>query len=153
MTARGIPTGTNFMSDRSFVDTNILVYSRDASESGKQSRAKAVLTQLWREGTGRVSTQVCSEYYVTVTGKLHHKLPEEEAWEDLEDLESWNPIPVDMKCLRVARHVQARYHISWWDSLIIAAASVGQCTTILSEDLNPGQQHLGKQQLPVDEVK
>ena len=48
-----------------------------------------------------------------------------------------------MKCLRVGRHVQAGYGLSWWDSLIIAAASIGQCETILSEDLNPDQKYLG----------
>ena len=131
------------MSDRVFVDTNILVYSRDSHEPEKQFKAREVLNHLWRKHTGCISTQVCSEYYVTVTGKLQHRLSEEEAWEDLEDLESWNPIPIDMKCLRVARRVQARYKISWLDALIIAAASVGQCTTILSEDLNPGRQYLG----------
>jgi predicted nucleic acid-binding protein len=131
------------MSDRIFVDTNILVYSRDNTEPAKQSIAQSVLCELWREGKGRISTQVCNEYYVTVTRKIRHKLTEDEAWEDIEDLEAWNPIPIDMKCLRVGRHVQAGYGLSWWDSLIIAAASIGQCHTILSEDLNPGQKYLG----------
>jgi len=102
-----------------------------------------ILTKLWREESGRISTQVLNEYFVTVTCKLRHKLPPEEAWEDVEDFESWKPVPVDIKCLKVARHVQLRYKISWWDALIVAAASIAGCDTLLSEDLNSGQQYLG----------
>lgn len=131
------------MNAKVFVDTNILVYSRDSHEPEKQQIARESLTKLWQEGSGRISTQVLNEYFVTVTGKLRHKLDPEEAWEDIEDLESWNPVPIDIKSLKVARHVQLRYKISWWDSLIIAAASISGCKTILSEDLNHRQQYLG----------
>ena len=41
-----------------FVDTNILVYAHDASESDKQPIAEALLRELWRQGTGVLSTQV-----------------------------------------------------------------------------------------------
>ena len=131
------------MNAKVFVDTNILVYFRDSHEPDKQRVAKETLSYLWQEGSGRISTQVLNEFFVTVTDKLRHKLPPEEAWNDVEDLESWNPVPIDIKCLKVARHVQLRYKISWWDALIVAAASIAGCETILSEDLNPGQQYLG----------
>lgn len=131
------------MSAEVFVDTNILVYSRDSREIEKQQKAAAILRKLWQERRGRISTQVLNEYYVTVTGKLQTKIPSIEAWQDVEDLESWNPVPIDIHCLKVGRHVQLRYKISWWDSLIVAAASIAGCETILSEDLNPGQDYLG----------
>jgi len=126
-----------------FVDTNVLVYSRDASEPAKQLIAREALKRLWAGKNGRISTQVLNEYYVTVTGKLTRKLSETQAWEDVEDLEAWNPVPVDIYCLKTGRHVQLRYGISWWDSLIVAAASISGCETILSEDLNHGQRYLG----------
>ena len=53
-----------------FVDTNVLVYARDASEPGKQARAMLWLEHLWRERTGRLSVQVLQEFYHTVTGRL-----------------------------------------------------------------------------------
>lgn len=43
---------------RSFVDTNILLYARDASEAVKQRVAQDVLDRLWVSGSGVVSTQV-----------------------------------------------------------------------------------------------
>lgn len=41
-----------------FVDTNILVYARDAGEPSKQPRAMEVLRLLWEARSGRVSIQV-----------------------------------------------------------------------------------------------
>ena len=70
------------MSAPVFVDTNVLVYARDASEPGKQPRAAAWLAHLWREQTGRTSVQVLSEYYATVTRKLRPGLPAADAWDD-----------------------------------------------------------------------
>ena len=58
------------MSARFFVDTNLLVYSRDASEPEKQARAALWMEALWERGNGRVSAQVLHEFYVTVTRKL-----------------------------------------------------------------------------------
>jgi predicted nucleic acid-binding protein len=49
------------MSDNVFVDTNILLYSRDASEPDKQALASARLDELWENRTGRLSVQVRNE--------------------------------------------------------------------------------------------
>ena len=37
------------MSDRVFVDTNVFVYSRDASDTRKLGRANQVISFLWEE--------------------------------------------------------------------------------------------------------
>jgi len=58
------------MTDRYFVDTNILVYSRDARDPAKHQIARRWLTELWSSGSGRISTQVLKEYYQTVTRRL-----------------------------------------------------------------------------------
>src|SRR5712692_5673330 len=68
-----------------FVDTNVLVYARDSSERTKHPRARAWLEMLWRERTGRLSTQVLHEYYVTVTRNLKPGLRADEAREDVRD--------------------------------------------------------------------
>ena len=131
------------MSAKQFVDTNVLVYSRDTTEAEKHAIASDIMRRLWQDRSGVISTQVCSEFYVTVTRKLDPGLSPEEAWEDIDALLAWNPVPVDAPCIRVARHVELRYGLSWWDSLIIAACSQAGCTEILSEDLNPHQEYLG----------
>jgi predicted nucleic acid-binding protein len=55
------------MTGPAFVDTNVLVYSRDAGEPAKQARAMDLLRLLWETRIGRVSQQVLHEYYVTVS--------------------------------------------------------------------------------------
>lgn len=121
-----------------FVDTNVLLYARDASESAKQARAAEWLEHLWREQAGRISVQVLSEYYVNVTRKLSPGLPHEEAWDDLEALMTWNPQAIDEALLRRGREIEQRYQLSWWDSLIVGAAQLQDCMVLLTEDLQDG---------------
>jgi predicted nucleic acid-binding protein len=65
-----------------FVDTNVLVYARDASDPEKQAIAAAWIEHLWASADGRLSVQVLQEYYVTTTRKLDPGLPAEEARQD-----------------------------------------------------------------------
>jgi len=130
------------MTDSFFIDTNILVYSRDSSEPEKQKKASALLEKLWQNNSGRISIQVCNEYYVTVTQKLDPGLDREEAWDDIVLLSSWKPAPLDFKTIQKAKQVQSEYNLSWWDSLIISAAWLLNCRGIYSEDLNHGQKYL-----------
>ncbi|MFP4348019.1 MAG: hypothetical protein ACLFQY_07040, partial [Desulfococcaceae bacterium] len=58
------------MSAKIFVDTNVLVYGRDAGEPAKQQQAAAWITYLWESRTGRLSIQVLQEFYSTVTTRL-----------------------------------------------------------------------------------
>jgi len=127
------------MSAVCFVDSNLLVYSRDAAEPEKQPRAREWLSHLWAERTGRLSTQVLNEFYVTVTSKLRPGLSAHEAWEDVESLLAWRPLAVDGHVMRQGRRVQEKFGFSWWDSLIVAAAQITRSTYLLTEDLQDGQ--------------
>ena len=131
------------MSDSIFVDTNILLYARDASEPEKQRIAAGRLDELWEARSGRLSVQVLNEYFVNVTCKLNPGLSREEAWDDVEALSVWEPLPIDMPLLQRGYSAQGRYGLSWWDSLIVAAAEAASCTTILSEDLAHGAHYFG----------
>lgn len=126
------------MSASVFVDTNVLVYARDAGEPVKQRGASAWLEHLWREQLGRTSVQVLSEYYVTVTRKLDPGLPPADAWDDVRALFSWRPWPVDSALLERGREIAMRYRLAWWDGLVVAAAEVQDCGLLLSEDLQDG---------------
>jgi len=79
------------MSAKCFVDTNILVYRRDSTETEKQPKAEEWLRQLWVNKSGRISTQVLNEYYVTVTQKLKPGLSKESARRDIRALAVWQP--------------------------------------------------------------
>jgi predicted nucleic acid-binding protein len=131
------------MSDNVFVDTNILLYSRDASEPEKQALASARLDELWENRTGRISVQVLNEYFVNVTRKLKPGLSPSEAWDDIEALAAWEPLPLDLPLLIRTFATQNRYQLSWWDSMIVAAAEASGCARILSEDLSDGISYFG----------
>jgi predicted nucleic acid-binding protein len=121
-----------------FVDTNVLVYARDASEPSKQVRAAEWLRELWLEQRGRTSLQVLSEYYTTVTRKLRPGIEPDEAWDDVNALFAWQPLKIDRPLLERAREIERRHTLSWWDSMIVAAAQLQNCDMLLSEDLQHG---------------
>ncbi len=79
------------------------------------------LAELWVARSGRISMQVLSEYFVTVTRKLDPGLTPEEAWDDIEALYAWKPQTIDMPLLSRSFAIQRRYQLSWWDSMIVAA--------------------------------
>ena len=130
-----IPPGIPFMIDRAFVDTNILVYSKDTSHPEKHARAVDLMESLWTSRCGRISVQVLNEYFVTLTRKLRPGLSPETAWASVQSLRAWDPIATDWRMMELARSIQARRSVSWWDALIIAAAQMTQCDILLSEDL------------------
>jgi predicted nucleic acid-binding protein len=121
-----------------FVDTNVLLYARDAGEPAKQPLAADWLRHLWREQLGRTSVQVLSEYYVNATRKLDPGLSRDEAWDDVRALLAWRPQAIDGPLIERAREIEARHRLSWWDSLVVAAAQAQGCPLLLSEDFQDG---------------
>jgi len=127
------------MTDRVFVDTNVLVYTRDASEPSKQKEAMVWMPHLWRQKTGRLSFQILSEFYVTVTHKLEPGLDPARAREDVQALLAWRLIPLDSPLMDGAWRIQDRYRLSWWDALVVSAAQASACRYLLTEDLQENQ--------------
>lgn len=126
------------MSATVFVDTNVFVYARDVREPDKQRAAADWLESLWRNRLGRTSTQVLSEYYVTMTRKLSPGMDAADAWSDVAALMTWNPRAADRVLLERGRAVEERHRLSWWDSLVVAAAQLEDCSILLTEDLQDG---------------
>jgi predicted nucleic acid-binding protein len=131
------------MSANIFVDTNVLVYARDASKLEKQAQAAEWMGYLWNLGNGRLSMQVITEYYSVVTLKLKPGMESTRAREDVEDLLAWQPLPLTPELVLDAWQVQDLFHLSWWDSLIVSAARMQKCAYILSEDFQHAQDFQG----------
>jgi predicted nucleic acid-binding protein len=119
-----------------FVDANVIVYSRDSRDPGKQARANAWLDYLWREQLGRASIQVLSESYATF--KRLGSAPVAELWELVARYFAWRPLPIDESLLRRAREIEQRHRLSWWDAMVVAAAQLQDCAILLTEDLQDG---------------
>jgi predicted nucleic acid-binding protein len=123
-----------------FVDTNVLVYSRDTRNAIKHERAREWMVFLWDTKRGRVSRQVLHEYYVTVTRKLRPGLSTEEARSDVRALFHWLSAVDPEATIESAWTCQDRCSLSFWDALIVGAAQSMGCGCVLSEDLPAGQE-------------
>ena len=127
------------MSDRVFVDTNVLVYAYDRSEPGKQQQALEVLDRLAVTGVGMISTQVLAEFFVAVTRKIPAPLSVAEAYERVKNyLQSWAVVDLTgMIVLEAARGVRD-HQFSFWDAQIWATARLNQVPVVFSEDFTDG---------------
>lgn len=119
-----------------FVDANVFIYMRDGRDPRKQARAVEWIDALWHHRLGRTSIQALAEAYSVATRKLG--IAPDRAWNYIERYFSWKPSAVDEALLRRARANEQRYRLSWWDSMIVAAAQLQDCVLLLTEDLQDG---------------
>ena len=124
---------------RVFVDTNILIYAHDLDSDVKYKIAGAILIKLWQEGAGVISTQVLQEFYVNVTRKIPDPLSPAKARGILENYMTWHVEWNGPESILRASEIEERHLLSFWDSLIIAAACNAKAEKILTEDMNHGQ--------------
>jgi len=125
------------MTARYFVDSNVLIYARDVVDVAKQQRANLWLQLLWNINAGRLSYQVLLETYSVLTAR--RTLYSQEARSYLIDFLAWRPLTLDWTVVQHAWQAQDRFRFNWWDCLIVAAARLGECDYILTEDLQHGQ--------------
>ena len=130
------------MGDKVFVDTNVLVYAWDSAEPEKQNQALAWMAYLWKERTGRLSYQVLTEFYITVTQKLDPGMEPERARRNVRLFFPWHPVQIDSRACETAWQVQDRYRLSWWDALIVSAAQGAGCRYLLTENFRSGEEFL-----------
>lgn len=126
------------MSDRVFLDTNILVYRFDHDVPDKRDRARQVLDTAASMGALVLSTQVLQEFYVSVTRKLKRPLPPRKAAEATHHLMAFHVVQVDVHLISSAMDLSREHQVSFWDALILRAAQRAGCHRLLSEDLNTG---------------
>ncbi|MCY4028115.1 MAG: PIN domain-containing protein [Acidobacteria bacterium] len=127
------------MTVKAFVDTNVLVYAYDRAAGWKGDRARGLVEELWSEGSGILSTQVLQEFYVNIRRKIRPPLPQQEARALVADYLAWDPVVNDGTAVLDAVDVSERYRLSFWDALIVVAATRGGASVIYSEDLSHHQ--------------
>ena len=110
------------MTERVFVDTNVLIYAHDLDAGLKHDRAAAILSDLWEKENGIVSVQVLQEFYVNVTRKISAPLTPALARGVIRNYLAWQIAPNDPSTVLSASEIAERNHISFWDALIVASA-------------------------------
>ena len=127
------------MNDKSFVDTNILVYAHDLVSGFKNERARVLVEKVWSSGGGVLSTQVLQELCINLRRKAVKPLTTEQLRNLIEDYSDWEIVVNTQKSVIEALMIETRYQISFWDALIIQAAESSGAEILYSEDLSDGQ--------------
>lgn len=126
------------MSDKAFVDTNVLIYAAIKNDP-RSERAEELLA------VERVtSVQVLNEF-VSVA-RRRYQMP----WKALKAALQWirilcpDPVPLTIETHDEAVRISEQYGYKIYDSLIVAAALEAGCSTLYSEDLQHAQVIEGK---------
>lgn len=125
------------ISPRSFLDTNILVYTEDPIDPVKQQRAQQLVVEHRRNRTGVVSIQVLQEFFTSLTGKL--KLDAGFARRRVELHARFQVFQPSVGDILGAIDLHRLHRISSWDALILRAAKGSGCRVLLTEDMQHGQ--------------
>jgi predicted nucleic acid-binding protein len=122
---------------RTFLDTNILIYTDDPRDAAKQGIAIGLIRDHLRAQTGVISLQVLQEYFVNATGKL--RLAADLAKRRVEFFAKLQVVEPNIKDVLAAVDVFRLHHFSFWDALVLYAAKQAGCKLLLTEDLQHGQ--------------
>lgn len=129
------------MSDKCFVDTNILVYAHDRTNGIKHERARTLTEELWNSGKGVLSTQVLQELCINLRRKAANPMPVEEVRRLIREYSTWEVVTNTPGSVLGALEIETRYKTSFWDALIIQAAEEAGASILYSEDLATGQRY------------
>ena len=123
------------------IDTNIWIYSHDARDEGKRRRAHELIATLeplalpWQVG--------CE--FVAAARKLEvFGFTRQEAWAALADMEAIADVVLlpDRSVWPMARDLQERLGLHFWDALLVAGCICGGVETLYSEDFS-GHRKIG----------
>jgi len=132
------------MSDKYFLDTNILFYSFSSSEKNKQATSQKLISEGLSSGKGTISYQVVQEFLNVALTKFSVPMSKEEAQIYL----NFVLLPLctlhsSFSLFDQAIGIKVGYKFSFYDSLVVASALAAGCKTLYSEDLQHGQNVMG----------
>jgi predicted nucleic acid-binding protein len=131
------------MSDRAFVDTNVLVYAHDVDAGERHTVAARLVAELWERREAVISTQVLQELYVNVTRKIPSPLSRPTARQLVRTYAAWRVETIGPPEILLASELEEQHQLSFWDALIVAAALKSGATRIFTEDLSAGRSIAG----------
>ena len=126
------------MSAEHFLDTNILVYMFDETDAGKRRQAEDLVNESLTQGSGCISFQVVQETLNVLIRRLGFVAEDSRRALEQVLVPLWQVYPSAV-LYQDAISLQGRYRLSFYDSLIVAAALETGCTRLYSEDLQHGQ--------------
>ena len=124
------------MTAKVMLDTNLWVYLYAQNVPEKQKPIQAIVATQFEAII--LSAQILGElYYVLTRKKLTTTAVAREII--LEMVTSFPVLGIDTVKVLLALDMHAKYGYSYWDSLILATASLHDCDTLYSEDMQHKQ--------------
>ena len=124
------------MKGLAFFDTNIFLYTDDASAPEKKSKAVRLVTEYQKAGKALVSLQVLQEYFAVATRKLG--VAPELAQQKVELMSRMRLVRFEASDVISAIEFHRLHQISFWDAMIVHAARTGGAEVLFTEDLHAG---------------
>jgi predicted nucleic acid-binding protein len=117
-----------------FIDTNVWLYAFIEPDDPLKS---ATARELIQEASPLVSTQVINEVCVNLLRRA--SFTEEQISRLVESFyEKYAVVQLSRSTLLTASQLRKRYSLSFWDSVIVAAALGAGATVLYSEDMQHG---------------
>jgi len=129
------------MTDKVFVDSNIWLYSLiQSDDDDRHQQAVGFLIQLERPVVNsQVIREICSNL------KKKTSIAEEQLCSLIQGwYQDCTVVHSNAYQHLLASRIRCSYSLSYWDSLIVAAALDANCVTLYSEDMQHGQVIDGK---------
>jgi predicted nucleic acid-binding protein len=123
-----------------FLDTNVVVYSLDVAATEKKLIAQQIVNHALSVQSALISYQVVQETLNTLKRKFATTVTDDDALMLLERM----LIPLMRVMPSAALYTDAlrisqRFKLSFYDSLIVAAAQSAGCKRLLTEDMQHGR--------------
>jgi predicted nucleic acid-binding protein len=132
------------MSAEFFLDTNVLVYTFDASAAKKRARARELVQRALETGDGVISWQVVQEFLNVALHRFERPLTSREAVEYVDEvLSPLCRVFPSADLFRDALAIHNETSFRFYDSLIVACASASGARTLYTEDLQSGRELRG----------
>jgi predicted nucleic acid-binding protein len=132
--------------DEVLIDTNILVYAHQPSETVKHERALRTIETLMASRLGRLSAQILGEFLSATTRGRRPILTMQDALRQATLLGHALPVfdQTRLIVLEAGRGVH-EHQLSYFDAQIWATARLNQVPTIFTEDFTSGRRVEGVQ--------
>ena len=126
------------ISDRSFFDTNVIVYAFRKHDPRNQA-AETLLA-----AGGVLSVQVLNEFVSVARRKLGRSWQEVRRALNILRALCPEPVPLTVETHEAALRIAEKHGYRIYDALVIASALEAGCVTLYSEDLHDGQTFYGQ---------
>lgn len=128
------------MSAEFFIDTNVFIYHLDTTDRRKHKAAEKIIREALATGNACISSQVVQECLNVALRKAEVALSADAARSYLDAvLSPLMQVTASEALYHRALDVQARWRFSFYDALIVAGAMLAGCRTLLTEDMQHGQ--------------